>query len=249
VSDIEALFDYISTLDISLHRLVLAGFSGGAYPLRLGAVLAAKESKRPSPRFTVLGCISFVGMGGDFLLDYWLTPRPLEGDQRPLKDQQEQAAAAVGRLAEGEEASDCPYTEGLSGYHPSRGAPWDLWRVAGTINDSITGQDGFSERLRQVEYSKRIDMIPPQFHPVYPQIYFRDNANLIPPFLLVHGEADPMVPHMETLTTKTSLGDSAELISVPFGDHGLQNGGILEKSGQAAIIRMAQWAVERGATQ
>jgi acetyl esterase/lipase len=249
VNDIEALFDYITTLDISLHRLVLAGFSGGAYPLRLAAVLAAKESQKHSPRFTVLGCISFVGMGGDFLLDYWLTPRPLDWDEKPLKDQQEHATAAVRRLSEGEEASDCPYTEGLSGYQPSRGAPWDLWRVAGTINDSITGLDGFSERLREVEYSKRIDMIPPHLHPVYPQIYFRDNANLIPQFLLIHGEADPMVPHMETITTKTSLGDSAELISVPFGDHGLKHGGILEKSGEAAIIRMAQWAVEMGTTR
>jgi hypothetical protein len=125
LADMSALFSYLLTLPIRHHQPFLAGFSGGGYPLRLATVLAAEEKRRDNPRFTVLGWVSFCGMGGDFLLDHWLTPRssvtkqPLGPDHEPSETEQWTVNLEAWYETD-TEFSDLPYTDGITGHIPSR---------------------------------------------------------------------------------------------------------------------------------
>jgi acetyl esterase/lipase len=250
-----ALLAFLPTLPIAHDQLFFAGFSGGGYPLRLAAMLAAQEAQRPAPRFVLRGLLSFVGMGGNTLLDYWLFPRgtPLRAlDMSNISAEHAALRASIAPwLGPGApEISDCPYTEGLTGREPSRDPIWNYWHATGTINDAISGEAGLSARLAALPYAERLAAIPAQHHAVFPQVYFTDpkNAVHVPPLLLIHGDADDYVPYEESVTTLEALragGGRVELVTVPGADHGLQVEGELSQAAMDAL----PYAVEMDAEQ
>ena len=241
------------TLSIELHQLFLAGFSGGGYPLRLAALTAATESRKPSPRYTVLGCVSYFGMGGDLLHDHWLTPRgakkrPL--DMSRLVEEQETLRSSIKHWYEpsAPEVSDVPYTDGMTGQRVDRGNIWDYWHATGSINDAITGEKGFSARMAAVPYHERIAAIPAKQLSVFPQIALTENAATIPPFLLIHGDADKEVPYEESSNTLRALqegGGHAELITIPDADHALKVNDQEPPATLEAYSRTVEWMLER----
>jgi dienelactone hydrolase len=233
LADMKALFSYLLTLPIPHHQLFLAGFSGGGYPLRLAAVLAAEEKRRADPRFTVQGWVSFFGMGGDFLLDHWFTPRDTVTRQPLWPDGEPHKAEAWSHILEewygtDTEYSDLPYTEGLDGHIPSRGRVWESLHGLACFNDALTSDRGLSERLAAHPYTERPATIPEPYRAIYPQLYFESGSDTLPltlsPCLLIHGDRDDVVPYEESLRTSSALkasGASVELMTIRGGDHNL----------------------------
>lgn len=228
-----ALFSYLLTLPIQHHQLYLSGFSGGGYPLRLAAILAAEEKRKNIPRFTVRGWVSFFGMGGDFLLDYWLTPRSsvtkrLLGSDHDVSETERWTETLQEWYSADTEFSDLPYTEGLSGHVPTRGRVWESLHGLACFNDAVTGDRGFSRRLAALPYSERPAAVPESCRAVYPQLYFESGASslgeALPPCLLIHGDSDDVVPYEETLRTFAALKAAAagvEVLTIPGADHDL----------------------------
>lgn len=253
--DVKALFTYLLTLPLDHHNLFLSGFSGGGYPLRLAVVEATKEAQTPTPRYTVQGWFSCFGMGGDLLLDYWLTPRDPTSRQLlslspdDLAQRQDEAQRKVDRYyAEKVEYSDTPYTPGLSGHTPERNHIWEAFHVCASINDVITGRPGFSEQLAKVPYGERRALIQEEdLVEVYPQIYLAEHASKVPPVLLIHGDADESVPYDESRRTLRDIvdgGGRAELITVPGGDHNLSIDGVQTREGHEGLEYAAQWMLK-----
>jgi acetyl esterase/lipase len=228
-----ALFSYLLTLPIQHQQLYLSGFSGGGYPLRLAAILAAEEKQRDIPRFTVRGWVSFFGMGGDFLLDHWLTPRSsvtkrLLGSDHDVSETERWTETLQEWYSADIEFSDVPYTEGMSGHVPTRGQVWESLHGLACFNDAVTGDRGLSRRLSALPYSERPAWIPESFRAVYPQLYFESGdsslGKALPPCLLIHGDSDDVVPYEETLRTFAALKAAAagvELLTIPGADHDL----------------------------
>jgi acetyl esterase/lipase len=255
LEDMAALLAFLPTLPIAHDQLFFSGFSGGGYPLRLAAVLAAQEAQRPAPRFALRGWVSYFGMTGDMLLDYWLFPRGTSHralDTSDIPAEQETLRAAVAHwLAPGaEEISDCPYMEGLEGRRADRGPLWEYWHATGTINDAISGEPGLSARLATLSYAERLAAIPAAHHAVFPQVYFADpkNAAHVPPLLLIHGDADDYVPYEESVTTLEALRAGrgrVELVTVPGADHGLQVEGELSQAAMDALAYAVEWMLSK----
>jgi acetyl esterase/lipase len=252
IDDLTHLFQFITTLPISLHQLFLSGYSGGGYPLRLAGVLAAEEAKKSNPAYTVLGLVSYFGMTGDSFLDYWLTPRGTSGQEldfsRLEEIQKELAKGYEGFMQGGEEYSDAPYTAELSGHTPTRGIIWDYWHVTGSINDSISGKAGLSKMLVDLPHDKRQDAIPVELQGVFPQIYFKKNAKDIPPMLLIHGDADQAVPYEESVAAFKDLqagGGNVELKTIKGANHNLEVGGVHPEETYEVYRYTVEWMLKR----
>lgn len=248
--DIEALFRYILTLPVDPHQIFLAGFSGGAYPLRLALVHAAEEALRNNPRFSVRGWVSYFGMGGDVLLDYWLSPRdnerqaPLQLDAEELKRER---AMWKGKLQhwydDGKEYSSVPYTPGLENHTPERDDIWTAFHRTGTFNDVLTGHPRLSAQLASLPKAERQRQLPTHLLPLYPQVYLAEHPSRIPPGLLIHGDADPAVPYEESVRTWEDLKSNGrtELVTVRGGDHGLRVNGEVSEEGERADRYALEW--------
>jgi acetyl esterase/lipase len=255
LEDMAALLAFLPTLPIAHDQLFFAGFSGGGYPLRLAAVLAAQEAQRPVPRFALRGWVSYFGMTGDTLLDYWLFPRgtshrALDTSDIPAEQETLRAAVAHWLAPDAEEISDCPYTEGLEGRRADRGPLWEYWHATGTINDAISGESGLSARLAALPYAERLAAIPAAHHAVFPQVYFADpkNATHLPPLLMVHGDSDEAVPYAESLTTLKALqagGGNVELVTVPGGNHNLEVNGEFPQATKDAYAYTVEWMLKQ----
>ena len=218
-------------MPLDLQALFIYGGSGGGYPLRLAAVAAAKEIQSPSPRFTVLGCLSYCGMGGDFLLDYWIYPRVLgfAPDLNVTEDTLEKVAEEYRMKTQwwresSQEFSDCSATKlTVDGHH--RTEPWLYWHLAGTINDAITGDQALSAKLKTVSHDARPSVIAESYTALYPQLFFEKHGSSVPPFLLLHGDEDDVIPIEESLRTLQALkdsGGSAELVVVHGTKHSMR---------------------------
>ena len=242
LADVKALFEYILTLPISHNEIFIAGFSGGAYPMRLAAVVAAEESKKSNPRFRVLGGVSYCGMGGDFLHDYWLTPRnytDAEGEWASNPENRERMVLEVGVWRDGDECSNALGAQIVG--KPHRECIWRGFHVNGSLNDAISGAPGVSNHLGKLSHSHRLAALPPDVMRAYPQAYFRSNASHVPPLLLVHGDSDTVVPFEESIETLNALeqgGGTAKLIRLTGANHSLNENqpvvdGVMEYDRQA----------------
>lgn len=234
--DMRALLHYITEDAFPLdpaqrHQLFFIGFSGGGYPIRLASMLAAVESQVISPRFSVLGVVSVCGMGGDMLLDYWLSecrPGTFQDSHRepyrkhhPLTSWERKDLIRNAEVFwEGEE---CAAT--VVDPPEGRWVIWEYLHATGSLNDAVSGQRGLSDKLRAKPHGRRAASIPPQDREVYPQMYFEAHPELVPPMLLIHGDSDEVVPVQESLNTYRQLCHTgkAELRLVPGGDHGLRD--------------------------
>jgi alpha-L-fucosidase 2 len=66
----------------------------------------------------------------------------------------------------------------------------------------------------------------------------------LPPFLIVHGTADPIVPYAQAVELAERLracGDPCELMTIPGGNHAMGNWGRIEPDFR---VRVAQWIVK-----
>ncbi|ORX37318.1 Alpha/Beta hydrolase protein [Kockovaella imperatae] len=228
LEDIRILLDYVLTLPIDHHKIFLFGGSGGGYPMRLAAMLAAQESQKPEPRYTVIGCISYCGMAGDFLLDHWfkpIIPRDMNISEEGIKQKVDSLKPDLDHMRGGEEQSDCSFDVTRN---PNRDVIWQTWHLTGTINDSITGDQGFSEKMKSIPYEKRLESIPEKLVPFLPQAFIEKNGAILPPFLLVHGNKDTIIPYEESVNTERAIkasGGKAELFTVEGADHDMKKPG------------------------
>lgn len=240
LGDMKALFDFLPTLNIPVHELFLMGFSGGGYPMRLAAVLAAEETLKADPAFTVLGCVSYFGMGGDMLHDYWFTPQRLKISEKDLAGQQAEWGEKAQRWKSSkEEYSDAPADE-IEG----RNEIWEYWHMTGTINDALTGVDGLSATLGRLPRAKR--SIPDKFSPLYPQLYISQHAERMPPFLLVHGNADQAVPYEESLLTLRDMQTEGKvkMITIEGGNHALKVNDVEPEATKKAYQETVDWILD-----
>jgi acetyl esterase/lipase len=249
--DMISLFEYLLTLPIEHHKLFLAGFSGGGYPLRLAAIQGALESQRPSPRFKVCGWISFSGMGGNFFLDHWLLPHRMDGSELYGADRDKQEEIHKKQVdfwldPAAPEVSDAPYQ--LHGDEPGRALIWDYLHVFGNLCDLIAGEPGLSQRLVALPQSERSAAVPDHHRAVFPQIYIEQNARFMPPCLLIHGNNDAAVPFDESMTTLKVLdegGGNVEMIVIEGGNHALHVGGQVPQETQDAYVYTAEWMLKQ----
>ncbi|KAF7979034.1 hypothetical protein HWV62_44023 [Athelia sp. TMB] len=224
LEDVRSLFRFLSA-DVNSHlphgatldasHIAVAGTSAGAYLARLAAVYA-----EPKP----VALFSLYGMGGDWLLDHYITikstPVSFVGVMLPEE--------AVTHLLD---PAPSPIAEDGITIHPETGEwvdslgrmvlfPWFL--QTGTYVDYVSGNTGLSETLRALPYSRRAAAIPSNTVDCFPQL--RIDAQF-PPSVFIHGDADTFVPVDESNHTHTQLqeaGVESELLLVPGGEHGLQ---------------------------
>jgi fermentation-respiration switch protein FrsA (DUF1100 family) len=227
---------------------VLLGVSGGGYPARLAALLAAREAQRPAPRFAVRACALYAGMAGDLLLDgAWLAPRGTSF--QPLDTGDLAAAQAALRAAVAPMRAEPEISEGAFAARPDRVAVWTYWHGTATLADAVAGEDGLSARLAALPYAARAGAIPARHRAVFPQLGLADPALAphLPPFLLVHGDQDEGVPYAEsvhTLQTVQAAGGRAELVTVHGGDHTLLIDGELPQAATDAYAYTLEWMLK-----
>ncbi|ORX34260.1 Alpha/Beta hydrolase protein [Kockovaella imperatae] len=222
LEDMKALFEFLVTLDIEHHQIFVAGFSGGGYPTRLAAIVGAEEAKKPNPRFRIIGAVSYCGMGGDVLDDHWVfsqeDPEKQLGDDRTRSEQATQAWQDGG-----EECSSSGWEVEYQGL-PVRTHIWRTFHLNGSINDSYSGIQGLSDKLRELPHEQRLAAIPKEALTAYPQAYFAEDPSHLPPFLLIHGDQDNVVPFGESQNTYDTLkraGHPVELWPLKGANHGL----------------------------
>lgn len=242
-------------------------------------MLSAEENLLPSPRYTILGLVSYFGMCGDLFLDHWLTPRESgtahTGISLPNSTPSEQAALRAIQAplkarvddfhSKKVEHSDTPYTAGMEGHYPTRGEIWDYMHVTGTIDDLLSGKPGLSDQLFALPYSERAASIPVDEREVFPQLYFGEYPDRIPPILLIHGEEDDVVPLAESLLTFRQLGGQSgggevksgevkgggvkggkvELRTIKGADHGLLVGGVEAPEAVEISRYTTEWMLAR----
>jgi acetyl esterase/lipase len=215
-----------SGFQMDLTRVAVAGFSAGCYLARIGVAHSLKY--QTSIQFKA--CLLFYGMGGDFLLDYWVKPRIPLDTPPPQVD------------FTSKEIADCPYSPHLPGY---RGAiprtAWGVWWWdRGCFLDYCTGEDGLSARLREYQTSAEREAYmrdkasamkksKGEDEDILPQLFLDklENAAKWPSSLLIHGTADPLVPIQESIHSYEQLDrgrrGSHQLLLVQGGDHDLND--------------------------
>lgn len=236
IEDVKTLFRFLSK-DISRHfpsgvaldstRLAVAGFSAGGYIGRLACLYA-----EPRPR-VFLSCY---GMGGDMILDHWLTPGRA-------------AMPSVSFLIQKEDLSritDEPVANATLFFDPKRGwlddeygrsVLWVWWWQNGEHLDHLTGDPGFSRRLQAIPHDQREANIPADLTPLFPQLHIDSK---FPPTMLLHGDADTAVPHAESARTYEQL-QAAGVRSAFYTIHGAEHGFMLPGQGKEAPEMQAQW--------
>ena len=231
----------------------MAGFSGGGYPLRLAIMHSTQELGSARPRWKLKGWASYFGMGGDMLLDRWCKPHdpathlPLSLPNEKLISEQQKWKDTVSKWVDASEVSEKSYTPGLSGYDPSRDDVWKYLHVNGSLNDLITGIPHLGQSLSTVSRPLREGEIPHDVIHLFPQVYFEKNKEKIPPGLLIHGDADPVVPYDESLKTYDTLKSNGkvELITIKGGDHSLCVDGVVQEDSILADEYTVKWMLAK----
>lgn len=212
---------------MDLDKISVAGFSAGSYIARILVVHSLKRKTR----IQFKSCVLFYGMGGDFLLDYWVEPRI--SPETPPPD----------RRIDENEIADCPYSTHLPGYgEAERRTPWcEWWWDTARFLDLCTGEEGLSDELRKSsttdkreEYmlerktERRSNHNAYSYEDIFPQLYLRDGskAPFWPKTMLIHGTSDPSVMLEETMHTWNQLNQDDQkhrLVIVKGGNHDLND--------------------------
>lgn len=221
LADVKALFHFLSddvnshlpegiTLDAS--RIAVAGVSAGGYLARLAALHA-----EPRPR----AVLSMFGMGGDWLLDHYLTVKTapsLFSDSMISKED-------VAHLENSEPVVEVPIVlNPATGRYEDENGRMKLlpfWWQRGDFVDHLTGKVGLSERLRSLPPAEREAAVPADVAKLFPQLHIDAS---FPPTMLIHGEKDTGVSPSESEYTHKQLqkvGVRSELHIVPGAEHGL----------------------------
>ena len=259
LEDIDALLDYIASADykatwpdhvkVDLNNVLVLGSSAGGYLARQTAIRMTDE---PRPGMKLRGLVVYFGMGGNFMLDRWLTATKdletgSEVTEEPLKDLQD--LLRVGEI------SDVGYTLGLQGWEHTqrRVALWEWFTSHGLLLDVLAGTDGRIKRALQAipssdcETERLLRAIPKQHLPLFPQLWFEvaNNCKRLPPCFFIHGTSDDDVPIDETLYTVAQLKKAGKpaadrmLYLVEGGDHELWTKGTKQLAEGVGVVHEA----------
>ncbi|CAD6581326.1 MAG: hypothetical protein TREMPRED_002982 [Tremellales sp. Tagirdzhanova-0007] len=208
ISDVHALFDYLSCPGTDMHRalaehdmtldtsrLAVYSISSGAYPARAAATL---DTIVTPPKALVM----VSGMGGDFLLDHWIQPKSGSEQLSVPADILNQ----VHQILEGGRRGDRVFSDlPMFGHRkPETAVRVGIFKTlynTGTILDHVLGIPGLSADLRAFPYAQRLTTIPESHRHLLLPITERTC-----PTLLVHGTDDKQVPFVEAQKTWEDLG-------------------------------------------
>lgn len=230
LADVRDALDYVfsprfaqdSGVQLDSTRVCLAGFSAGCYLARIATVHAIKAM---SNRISVVGLLLYFGMGGDGLLDYWVTPNGASKAVQP--------AHLIGTEGPLSEIASASYTAGLptNEFCAARSAVGEWHWNNGDFLDLCCKEPGLAATLRKLPYEHRLKSLlkhDPDLEDILPVIFLEKSelAKQWPPTFLVHGTADPLVPLAESQTTEAQLkklGGPVKLHLVQGGNHNLDD--------------------------
>ncbi|KAG8215091.1 Alpha/Beta hydrolase protein [Butyriboletus roseoflavus] len=210
-----------ATMTLDVDKIAVIGESGGGYIARQAALHAV-------PRPAAL--VSYYGMGGDMLSDFWLSAR------EPQTIPRERVVSFLETEPTRETGlpifvQDGFYTDALR-----RADAFGWISQNGIFLDYITGIHGLSEQLRTLPSDQRASMIPKSVQKAFPELSV-DASLLHPPVLFVHSKNDLIVPLSESLKTNRQLeevGVRTELFFLDGAKHGQVN------SDGSAVIGMEE---------
>lgn len=234
LQDVKALVSFLNSsafesslphgIQIDYGRFAVGGFSAGGYMTRLLIRELLEAFEKGTSKIQTVACLSYFGMGGDYLLDQWV-----------LKNLTCLTARKPDHLVNGTvlpEIADCPYTPSLPGYAETtaiRDPFCPYYWSTGALHDLTTGEAGFSRKLRSVPHRDREALVATlEAAPLFPQVFLATSAlaRQWPETLLAHGSGDFVVPHAESLHTfdqLRKLNVAVTLFTVPNGDHDLND--------------------------
>lgn len=234
MEDIDALLAYLASptfrstwpdkIQVDFGNILVLGSSAGGYLARQAAIRLtdmARSAHPNSPQLVLRGLVVYFGMGGNFILNRWLSAaRDLEGafecTEEPWHD--------LDDLKRFGEISDVGYTLGLRGWEQTarRVALWEWFGRHGLLLDVLAGTVGCIKRAQHIldsplsETQRLLRTVPKEHLPLFPQLWFdvADNCNRLPPCFFIHGTSDDDVPIDETLYTVAQLKKAGR----PAGD-------------------------------
>ena len=195
---------------LDVNHIAVIGESGGGYIARLAALHAV-------PRPAAL--VSYYGMGGDMLSDFWLGVRESQTIPRerviPFLETEPTKETGLPIFLQ-----DGFFTDALR-----RTDAFGWISQNGLLVDYVTGIHGLSEQLRTLPKDQRASMIPQSAQKVFPEISI-DPSLPHPPTLFVHSKDDAIVPLSESLNSDRQLkeaGARTELFLLDGAKHGQVN--------------------------
>lgn len=213
VDDAKALFRFLAgegfarelpeSVSLDTARIVVTGFSAGAYSARAACVYA-----HPKPAALLTG----FGTGGNWLLDHWTQARPPTTIAKFVD-----LGTVPALLADKTVVSDDYPAEGK----PMRFALTVRWEQDGTFLDGSLGRPGLGAQLNELDYSERAAAVPEDVKPAFVQLFVTKDY---PPSVFVHGTGDEVVLPQESVDHHEqlkALGVRTELYLVEDGPHGL----------------------------
>ncbi|KAK7425742.1 hypothetical protein QQZ08_007717 [Neonectria magnoliae] len=219
IDDAKALFKFLAgqefakalpeSVSVDTTRIVVTGFSAGAYPARAACVYA-----EPKPAALLTG----FGTGGNWLLDHWTRGRPPTSIAKFVDLDRVPEILADKRVVSDD------FVEGKMG-GTGRFALTVRWELDGTFLDGSLGRPGLGARLNALEYSQRAAALPEEVKPAFVQLFVTKDY---PPSVFVHGTADEVVLAQESVDQYEQLkelGVRTELFLVEDGPHGLHEFG------------------------
>jgi acetyl esterase/lipase len=154
------------------------------------------------------------GLGGDMLLDHWVAPRP------PTSIAKLVDLNLVPELLADKSVVSDDFLEGES-MRKSRFALTVRWEIDGTMLDYLFGRPGLGAKLKAVPYDQREAAVPEDLKAAFVQSFVTKGY---PPSIFVHGTADEVVLHQESVHQNEqlkALGVKTELLLVEGAGHGL----------------------------
>ncbi|WVQ74190.1 hypothetical protein IAR50_003784 [Cryptococcus sp. DSM 104548] len=230
IADVRTLFAYLAAPDteldetlrksgfaVDVSRVAVLGVSGGNYPARAAATL---PDIVPRP----VAWLDLFGMGGNWLLDFWLKGIDVEKTM-PLETTLHDMAKAeeLMRIGGGEVVfeSDGTLVDAKATDVRGRFNLWIHWQKHGTFLDYVLSSPGLSGALAAVPYQDRLSIIPQDKYPLLLPI-----TPHTPPTYVLHGDQDLLVPIEESyalVKDMQGLGLSVKGIWVPGADHVLRD--------------------------
>ncbi|WVQ78909.1 hypothetical protein IAT38_001000 [Cryptococcus sp. DSM 104549] len=208
IADVHTLFSYISSpttplasalsaagLAVDEQRIIVNGGSGGNYPARAAATL---PTVLPRPA----GWFNSFGQGGDFLLDFWLTPQDVDVSM-PFTQHGPERAAELLAQGGGPVVSDDPIQPNKEGKLVDEHFRWSLFVEAardGTYLDLFFKQPGLSAKLAALPYAERLAAIPEEKRGWLLPITPATTRSFVQ-----HGTGDIMVPCDESRKTEKDM--------------------------------------------
>lgn len=199
-----------ANMALNVDKIAVIGESGGGYVARLAALHAV-------PRPAAL--VSYYGMGGDMLSDFWLTVR------EPQTIPRERAAPFLETEPTKETGLPIFVQDGYFTDAMRRTDAFGWISQNGVFVDYITGIHGLSQRLGPLPNVQRESMVPKRVQKAFPELSV-DASLLHPPVLFVHSRDDPFVPVSESLKGERQLkevGVRTELLLLDGAKHGPVN--------------------------